>query len=168
MPSFEAVPMYLREARQNGDPDMVITLVGTKCDKVAERMVSYEEGQAFANRFGLRFFEVSSESWYMVEEAFVTTTQVVFQKVHAAQGYHHLLAQPLPHAAQGYQHLLAQPLPRAAFHGGDARTYVKRATHSGAAIGATVGAAIGNFVGAGVGTAVGALLSFGIAVGSLS
>merc|ERR1719242_393802 len=44
--SFEHVSQWLTEARANADPDLVITLVGNKCDRVAERQVSYEEGHA--------------------------------------------------------------------------------------------------------------------------
>ena len=51
--SFEHISQWLQEARANADPELVITLVGNKCDMVAERQVSYEEGHAFAQRNGL-------------------------------------------------------------------------------------------------------------------
>merc|ERR1719460_683102 len=58
--SFEHVSQWIAEARQNADPDLVITLVGNKCDKASERQVSFEEGQHFAQRYGLYFTETSA------------------------------------------------------------------------------------------------------------
>eukprot|EP00931_Biecheleriopsis_adriatica_P005399 TRINITY_DN106920_c0_g1_i1.p1 TRINITY_DN106920_c0_g1~~TRINITY_DN106920_c0_g1_i1.p1 ORF type:complete len:253 (-),score=25.81 TRINITY_DN106920_c0_g1_i1:53-811(-) len=75
--SFEHVLQWLQEARANADPDLIITLVGNKCDKVQERQVSYEEGHAFAHRYGLYFLETSAVSGHMVDEAFTVTTKLV-------------------------------------------------------------------------------------------
>jgi len=78
--SFEHVLQWLQEARANADPDLIITLVGNKCDKVQERQVSYEEGHAFAHRYGLYFLETSAVSGHMVDEAFTVTTKLVHHK----------------------------------------------------------------------------------------
>mmetsp|Transcript_8228 Transcript_8228/g.18397 ORF Transcript_8228/g.18397 Transcript_8228/m.18397 type:complete len:295 (-) Transcript_8228:89-973(-) len=78
--SFEHVSQWLQEARQNADPDLVITLVGNKSDKLAERQVSYEEGVAFARRHGLHFLETSAVTGHMVDEAFTVTAKLVHQK----------------------------------------------------------------------------------------
>merc|ERR1719486_891520 len=40
--SFEHVSQWLQEARANADPELVITLVGNKSDKVGDRQVAYE------------------------------------------------------------------------------------------------------------------------------
>jgi len=78
--SFEHVSQWLQEARTNADPELVITLVGNKCDKVQDRQVSYEEGHAFAHRYGLYFLETSAVSGHMVDEAFTITAKLVYQK----------------------------------------------------------------------------------------
>lgn len=78
--SFEHVSNWLQEARANADPELVITLVGNKCDKVAERQVSYEEGHGFAHRYGLYFLETSAVTGHMVDEAFTVTAKLVYQK----------------------------------------------------------------------------------------
>jgi len=78
--SFDHVSQWLQEARQNADPDLVITLVGNKSDKLAERQVSYEEGVAFARRNGLHFLETSAVTGHMVDEAFTVTAKLVHQK----------------------------------------------------------------------------------------
>jgi len=78
--SFEHVSQWLQEARTNADPDLVITLVGNKCDRAGERQVSYEEGHKFASRFGLYFLETSAVTGHMVDEAFTVTARLVHQK----------------------------------------------------------------------------------------
>eukprot|EP00930_Biecheleria_cincta_P039761 TRINITY_DN27300_c0_g1_i1.p1 TRINITY_DN27300_c0_g1~~TRINITY_DN27300_c0_g1_i1.p1 ORF type:complete len:274 (+),score=37.64 TRINITY_DN27300_c0_g1_i1:30-824(+) len=78
--SFEHVLQWLQEARANADPDLIITLVGNKCDKVHERQVSYEEGHAFAHKYGLYFLETSAVTGHMVDEAFMVTTKLVHNR----------------------------------------------------------------------------------------
>merc|ERR1719183_1883349 len=85
--SFEHVSQWLQEARTNADPDLVITLVGNKCDKEAERQVAYEEGHAFASQHGLYFLETSAYTGQMVDEAFTTTAKLVHQK-NLQNGHH--------------------------------------------------------------------------------
>lgn len=85
--SFEHVTQWLQEARNNADPDLVITLVGNKCDKAAERQVSYEEGHSFAHTNGLYFLETSAVTGHMVDEAFTVTARLVYQKNMQSQGY---------------------------------------------------------------------------------
>jgi len=78
--SFEHVSQWLTEARQNADPDLVITLVGNKCDKSSDRQVAFEEGHAFAQRHGLYFLETSAVTGHMVDQAFHVTARLVDQK----------------------------------------------------------------------------------------
>ena len=54
--------------RQNGNPDMVIMLIGNKCDLDARRQVSTEEGERFAKENGLIFMETSAKTAFNVEE----------------------------------------------------------------------------------------------------
>lgn len=51
---------WLEEVQENGNPNMVITLIGNKCDREEERAVSREEGEQFAKKNGLLFFETSA------------------------------------------------------------------------------------------------------------
>ena len=47
-----------------------IVLVGNKIDLKDEREVSYEEGDNFAKKFNLKFFECSAKEGINVNEAF--------------------------------------------------------------------------------------------------
>lgn len=92
--SFEHVTQWLTEARNNADPDLVITLVGNKCDKVADRQVAFEEGQAFAQHHGLYFLETSAVTGHMVDQAFHVTARLVDQKNARSGGYDNMSASP--------------------------------------------------------------------------
>lgn len=59
---------WLEEVRQNGNPDMVIMLIGNKCDLDQRRQVSTEEGERFAKDNGLIFLETSAKTAYNVED----------------------------------------------------------------------------------------------------
>merc|ERR1719305_1350536 len=78
--SFEHVSQWLTEARNNADPDLVISLIGNKCDRASERQVSFEEGHAFAQHHGLYFLETSAVTGHMVDQAFHATARLVDRK----------------------------------------------------------------------------------------
>jgi len=78
--SFEHVSQWLTEARNNADEDLVITLIGNKCDKSSDRQVPFEEGHAFAQRHGLYFLETSAVTGHMVDQAFHVTARLVDKK----------------------------------------------------------------------------------------
>jgi len=52
-------------------------LVGNKCDKVNEREVSRDEGQALANRLGCKFVESSAKTCVNVEKAYYTVVRMI-------------------------------------------------------------------------------------------
>ena len=78
--TFEHLSRWLEEARQNGNPNMVVMLIGNKCD-LERREVTTEEGQAFADKNGLIFLETSAKTSQNVEEAFLTTARRIYQNI---------------------------------------------------------------------------------------
>lgn len=80
--SFDDLPRWLDEVRQNTDASMKIMLVlllfnyiyndqvGNKCDLQFERQVPTDEAQSFAEREGLAFMEASALDASNVEPAF--------------------------------------------------------------------------------------------------
>jgi Ras-related protein Rab-2A len=78
--SFNHVSRWLSEAREYGNKDMVIMLIGNKCD-LDRRVVSYEEGADFARKNGLVFQETSAKTAQNVEEAFVSTAQKISENI---------------------------------------------------------------------------------------
>jgi GTPase SAR1 family protein len=58
---------WLEEARQNGNPNMTIMLIGNKNDLEHRRAVTAKEGEAFAQENGLVFLETSAKTAANVE-----------------------------------------------------------------------------------------------------
>ncbi|KAF7822250.1 ras-related protein RABA6b [Senna tora] len=69
--TFESVRKWLRELREYGNQDMVVILVGNKCDLKESRQVEEEEGRVVAEEEGLCFMETSALQNLNVEEAFL-------------------------------------------------------------------------------------------------
>eukprot|EP00928_Gymnodinium_smaydae_P056173 TRINITY_DN395_c0_g2_i1.p1 TRINITY_DN395_c0_g2~~TRINITY_DN395_c0_g2_i1.p1 ORF type:complete len:267 (-),score=34.48 TRINITY_DN395_c0_g2_i1:278-1078(-) len=78
--SFAKVAELLQAVRERADPDLVVTLVGNKCDQSSEREVSQAEAFDYAQRMDLHFLEASAATRHMVDEAFVSTAKLVYQK----------------------------------------------------------------------------------------
>jgi len=77
--SFENVSHWLREMRNNGDPQVVM-LVGTKSDLQYLREVTTEEGMELAQREGMLFIETSSYNSDNVELAFTEIVKRILEK----------------------------------------------------------------------------------------
>ena len=56
-------------------------LIGNKKDLESRRAVSYEEGERFAKQHDLIFLETSAKNDDNVEEAFIRTAKLVYEKI---------------------------------------------------------------------------------------
>eukprot|EP01067_Filipodium_phascolosomae_P001875 Filipodium_phascolosomae@DN2186_c0_g1_i2.p1 len=78
--TFSHLSRWLEEARQNGNPDMTIMLIGNKAD-LERREVTTSEGEGFAREHGLFFIETSAKTAQNVEEAFIQTADRIYEKI---------------------------------------------------------------------------------------
>ncbi|KAF5181175.1 Ras-related protein rab-2a [Thalictrum thalictroides] len=60
--TFNNLANWLEDAREHTNPNMAITLIGSKCDLSHQRAVSREEGERFAKENGLIFMEASAKT----------------------------------------------------------------------------------------------------------
>lgn len=72
---------WLEETRVNGNGQMTYILIGNKSDLESERAVSFEEGEKFARENDLIFLETSAKTAINVEESFIKTAQMIYEKI---------------------------------------------------------------------------------------
>ena len=79
--TFNHLTRWLEEVRQNGNPDIMVMLIGNKADLDSRRQVSTEEGERFAKENGLIFLETSAKTAFNVEQAFLQTSQLIYDNI---------------------------------------------------------------------------------------
>jgi len=80
--TFANLTTWLEEARaHSNNKDMVIILVGNKCDMESRRKVRYDEGEAFAKEHGLLFIETSAKTATNVDNAFMSVADTIYGKI---------------------------------------------------------------------------------------
>lgn len=67
--------------KNNSNRDVILVLVGNKCDLVHERMVSREEALKLARDYDMLYIETSAKSQENVERAFVWPATTILEKV---------------------------------------------------------------------------------------
>ncbi|PWN46749.1 putative small G-protein Ras2 [Violaceomyces palustris] len=87
--TFERVERFRNQISRVKDQEphtVPIMLVGNKCDKVNEREVSRDEGQALANRLGCKFVESSAKTCVNVERAYYTVVRMIREQREGTSG----------------------------------------------------------------------------------
>merc|ERR1719228_2887836 len=78
--SFNKIEDWLTELETySTNHDLIKMLVGNKCDKEAERMVSREEGQKCARKYQMMFIEASAKTKEGVQTAFEELVEKIIQ-----------------------------------------------------------------------------------------
>eukprot|EP01114_Cavostelium_apophysatum_P021967 TRINITY_DN780_c0_g1_i1.p1 TRINITY_DN780_c0_g1~~TRINITY_DN780_c0_g1_i1.p1 ORF type:complete len:207 (+),score=50.48 TRINITY_DN780_c0_g1_i1:146-766(+) len=78
--TYDHLTEWLEDCRKYSNPNMVIMLIGNKCDLEEKRAVSREEGERFAKANGLFFLETSAKTDQNVDEAFIATAKTIYEK----------------------------------------------------------------------------------------
>ena len=77
--SFKNLENWLIEIEKNASQNVLKILIGNKSDLVDDREIKTEEGQAFANRNGMKFIETSAKMNTNVNEAFETLAKLMME-----------------------------------------------------------------------------------------
>lgn len=86
--SFENIPRWLRELRDYASRDIVLILVGNKCDLVDKslRQVTEEQAKALAAEYELPFIETSAKSGINVDDGFIQIIKTIYENAFLAKG----------------------------------------------------------------------------------
>ena len=78
--TYNHLNSWLKDARNlTSNPDAVIVLIGNKYDLEAQREVTFEEANQFAEENGLMFIETSAKTGDGVQEPFLETAHKIYQ-----------------------------------------------------------------------------------------
>lgn len=72
----------------NADTNIIVVLVGNKCDLEDSREVAYEEAEEYARQHGMAFIETSALDSTNVEMAFLQTITSINSKIQAQLRHH--------------------------------------------------------------------------------
>jgi Ras-related protein Rab-5C len=78
--SFEGVDTWVASLRENAAPEILLFLVGNKCDLEEERVVTTDAGQQKATELSATFYEVSAKTGDRVEDLFLDLAKVFLEK----------------------------------------------------------------------------------------
>ncbi|OAY43160.1 ras-related protein RABA4d [Manihot esculenta] len=79
--SFDHMARWLEELRGHADKNIVVMLIGNKCDLESLRAVPVEDAQEFAQRENLFFMETSALEATNVETAFLTVLTEIYRVI---------------------------------------------------------------------------------------
>ncbi len=69
---FDRVSYWIEAVTKGASPDITVMVLANKCDLVAHRKVSYEDGRSLADGNDFLFFEVSAKDMTNIELALMT------------------------------------------------------------------------------------------------
>ena len=79
--TFNNVVNWLEECKNNGPSTISLVLVGNKEDLGDKRVISYEEGEEFATRNNMLFFETSALSGKNINEMFNASCDIIIRNI---------------------------------------------------------------------------------------
>ncbi|CAH8597560.1 unnamed protein product [Heterobilharzia americana] len=79
--TFTNLNRWLNELKEYASNDVVIMLVGNKCDLKHLRCTITEDGKRFAEEHGMSFMETSALDSFNVDEAFYQTLKTIYNVV---------------------------------------------------------------------------------------
>ncbi|KAJ5077376.1 rab/gtpase [Anaeramoeba ignava] len=85
-PSFSCMKRYYQDIlrfMEKGKKEKKIPfiLIGNKCDLEDERFISKEEGQEFADKLKIPFYEVSAKTGFNIDNAFLDLTEISLENL---------------------------------------------------------------------------------------
>ncbi|GJJ78076.1 hypothetical protein EMPS_10435 [Entomortierella parvispora] len=78
---FEGLDAWVDKIRDAACANVTIMAVGNKKDLEGQRVVSYDEGKAFADRKDILFLETSASDAFSAEDAFMNLTIAICDKI---------------------------------------------------------------------------------------
>ena len=79
--TFENVQVWLDDIKNQCPQTVLLVLVGNKLDLESERQISYEEGESFAQKNNMFFFETSAKTGINIENLFMKSVETINERI---------------------------------------------------------------------------------------
>ena len=79
--SFENIPKWIEECKNNAPKTVLMILIGNKRDLEDNRKVSKDEGRELAKKNGMEFLETSAKTGKNVEEVFKRSIAIIAKRM---------------------------------------------------------------------------------------
>ena len=79
--TFENVKIWLDDIHNQCPQNILLVLVGNKIDLESERQISYEEGDDFAQKNNMYFFETSAKTGKNIENLFLKSVKTINERI---------------------------------------------------------------------------------------
>ena len=83
--SFDNVITWLNEVKDMCYKDILICLIGNKCDLEGKRVISFEDGKSLAEQNNLLFYETSAKNGINIQECFNESATILVDKIENGQ-----------------------------------------------------------------------------------
>ena len=78
--TFDSIPDWIQNIKDLKGDDFPLILLGNKIDLEEERNISKEEGQKFADKIGIQFFETRNKNGINIQEAGLALIKKIIEK----------------------------------------------------------------------------------------
>ena len=78
--SFEHIKNWMIDIDKFGKQGVLKVLIGNKIDLEDNRKITKEAGESMANKYGIKFFEVSAKDNINIDELFLDTAKCLIEK----------------------------------------------------------------------------------------
>jgi Ras-related protein Rab-5C len=78
--SLDGIDSWITSLRENADPEIILFLVGNKCDLEEQRVVATDTGQAKAAEISAVFYEVSAKTGDRIEDLFLDLAKIFLER----------------------------------------------------------------------------------------
>jgi Ras-related protein Rab-8A len=79
--SFQNIDNWMKQIRTHANEDVSLIIVATKADMQSDRVVTFDEGKALADSYGLKFFETSAKQDLNVKDALLAIAKDIKDKI---------------------------------------------------------------------------------------
>lgn len=79
--SFFNIQTWMEDCKQQSPKSITMVLIGNKTDLQDKRKVLYDEGEEFAKKNGILFFETSAKKNYNIDEVFMASVEAISKNI---------------------------------------------------------------------------------------